>query len=37
VPLLVEALVAATAGFIFGLGLAYLNELRRHNNAQWNW
>jgi len=37
VPLLIEALVAAIAGFIFGLGLAYLNELRRHNNAQWNW
>jgi hypothetical protein len=37
VPLLVEALVAAIAGFIFGLGLAYLNELRRQNNAQWNW
>ena len=37
VPLLGEALTAAIAGFIFGLGLAYLNELRRHNNAQWNW
>jgi len=37
VPLLIEALVVAIAGFIFGLGLAYLNELRRHNNAQWNW
>lgn len=37
VPLLIEALVAAISGFIFGLGLAYLNELRRHQNAQWNW
>jgi hypothetical protein len=37
VPLIVEALVSAIAGFIFGLVLAYLNELRRHNNAQWNW
>jgi len=37
VPLFVEALVVAIAGFIFGLGLAYLNELRRSNNAQWNW
>lgn len=37
VPLIVEALVVAILGFLFGLGLAYLNELRRHHNAQWNW
>ncbi len=37
VPLLAEAVGAAVTGFIFGLVLAYLNELRRHHNAQWNW
>ena len=37
VPLLAEALAAAIVGFLFGLGLAYLNELRRQHNAQWNW
>ena len=37
VPLLIEALVVASAGFIFGLVLAYLNELRRSHNAQWKW
>lgn len=37
VPLLVEALVTAIAGFLFGLGLAYLVDFRRRHNAQWNW
>jgi hypothetical protein len=36
-PLLVEGLAVAIAGFLFGLLLAYLVELRRRHNAQWNW
>jgi hypothetical protein len=36
-PLLAEALAVAFAGFLFGLVLAYLVELRRRHNAQWNW
>lgn len=36
-PLLVEALVVAFTGFLFGLALAYLNEVRRRHNAQWDW
>jgi membrane associated rhomboid family serine protease len=31
------ALAVAFAGFLFGLVLAYLVELRRRHNAQWNW
>ena len=37
VPLLAEALAVAIAGFVFGLGLAYLVDLRRRQNAEWNW
>jgi hypothetical protein len=37
VPLIAEGLAVALIGFLFGLALAYLNELRRHHNAQWNW
>lgn len=37
VPLIVEAMLAAIGGFLFGLLLAYLVELRRRYNAQWNW
>ena len=37
VPLLAEALAVAIAAFVFGLGLAYLLDLRRRHNAQWNW
>jgi hypothetical protein len=37
VPLIVEASAAAVLGFLFGLLLAYLVELRRRYNAQWNW
>ena len=37
VPLLVEALVAGVVGFLFGWLLAYLVELHRRHNAQWNW
>jgi ABC-type lipoprotein release transport system permease subunit len=35
--LLVEGLFAAVLGFLLGLLLAYLVELRRRYNAQWNW
>jgi len=37
IPLIVEGAVAAVVGFLFGLLLAYLVELRRRYNAQWNW
>ena len=37
VPLIVEAGLAALLGFLLGLLLAYLVELRRRYNAQWNW
>lgn len=37
VPLIVEGAAAALLGFLFGLLLAYLVELRRRYNAQWNW
>ena len=36
-PLILEAAGAAMLGFLFGLLLAYLVELRRRYNAQWNW
>ncbi|HVI04631.1 MAG TPA: hypothetical protein VM711_00875 [Sphingomicrobium sp.] len=36
-PLIAEGLGVAIAGFLFGLLLAYLFELRRRYNAQWNW
>lgn len=36
-PLVVEGAVTALLGFLFGLLLAYLVELRRRYNAQWNW
>jgi hypothetical protein len=36
-PLIVEGGAAAFLGFLFGLLLAYLVELRRRYNAQWNW
>ena len=37
IPLIVEAAAAALLGFLFGLLLAYLVELHRRYNAQWNW
>lgn len=37
VPLLVEAGAVAVLGFLLALLLAYLVELRRRHNAQWNW
>jgi len=36
-PLLVEGAGIAVLGFLLGLLLAYLVELRRRYNAQWNW
>jgi len=37
VPLIAEGAIAALLGFLFGLGLAYLVELRRRHNSQWTW
>lgn len=37
VPLIIEAAAVAIIGFIFGLMLAYLLELRRRHNAEWTW
>jgi hypothetical protein len=37
VPLIAEGLATSVLGFLFGLLLAYLLELRRRYNAQWNW
>ena len=36
-PLIVEGMAVALLGFLLGLLLAYLVELRRRYNAQWNW
>jgi hypothetical protein len=36
-PLIIEAMVVAVGGFLFGLLLAYLVELHRRHNAQWTW
>jgi hypothetical protein len=36
-PLIVEGAAAALVGFLLGLLVAYLIELRRRYNAQWNW
>jgi hypothetical protein len=36
-PLIVEGGAVAVLGFLLGLLLAYLVELRRRYNAQWNW
>jgi hypothetical protein len=36
-PLIAEGLALSLIGFLFGLLLAYLGELRRRYNAQWNW
>jgi hypothetical protein len=37
IPLIVEGAIAALLGFLFGLLLAYLGELRRRHNSQWTW
>ena len=36
-PLIAEGAGACLLGFLIGLVLAYLVELRRRYNAQWNW
>jgi hypothetical protein len=36
-PLIVEGGLVAVLGFLIGLLLAYLRELRRRYNTQWNW
>jgi len=37
VPMIVEGGAVAVLGFLLGLLVAYLVELRRRYNAQWNW
>jgi hypothetical protein len=37
IPLLLEAEIVAFLGFLAGLLLAYVIELRRRYNAQWKW
>ena len=37
IPLIAEAAIAAGVGFLIGLLLAYLAELRRRYNAEWKW
>jgi hypothetical protein len=37
VPLILEGAGVSLLGFLLGLLLAYLVELRRRYNAQWNW
>lgn len=36
-PLIVEAAIMGLIGFLFGLLLSYLLELRRRSNAGWSW
>lgn len=36
-PLIVEGCAVSLLGFLLGLLLAYLVELRRRYNSQWNW
>lgn len=37
VPLIIEGGIAAVLGFLCGLVIAYLREVRRRYNANWNW
>ena len=37
IPLILEAALLSVLGFLLGLSLAYLVELRRRYNAQWKW
>jgi len=37
IPLIAQGAGVAVLGFLLGLLLAYLVELRRRYNAQWNW
>jgi len=36
-PLIAEGIAAGVVGFLLGLVLAYLIDLRRRYNAEWNW
>lgn len=36
-PLIAQGAMVSVLGFLLGLSLAYLVELRRRYNAQWNW
>jgi hypothetical protein len=36
-PLIAEGVAAGVVGFLLGLVLAYLIDLRRRYNAEWNW
>ena len=37
IPLIVEGAAIGLLGFLLGLLVAYLRELRRRYNAEWNW
>ena len=37
IPLIIEGSAVALLGFLLGLLVAYLRELRRRYNKQWNW
>lgn len=37
IPLLLEAMIVTFVGFLVGLVLAYVINLRRRYNAQWRW
>jgi hypothetical protein len=37
IPLLLEAMIVTVVGFLAGLVLAYVINLRRRYNAQWRW
>ena len=37
IPLIIEGAAAALLGFTIGLLVAYVRELRKRYNAQWNW
>jgi hypothetical protein len=37
IPLIVEGAIASILGFLLGMVVAYLRELRRRYNANWNW
>jgi hypothetical protein len=37
IPLIVQGAIASLLGFLLGLLLAYLVELRRRYNSQWTW
>jgi hypothetical protein len=37
IPMIAQAALASIAGFLLGVLLAYLIELHRRHNAQWNW